>query len=87
MSHLAKRRYTNKVSFECIPKEESKTFISNCFNKSETITNTLLKRSAKIHGGSPTDQSVVYAATCKKCQLMHIGQTGDALNCIFNRNR
>ena len=87
MSHLAKRRYTNKVSFECIPKEESKTFVSNCFNKSETTTNTLLKRSAKIHGGSPTDRSAVYAATCKKCQLMHIGQTGDALNCIFNRNR
>ena len=47
----------------------------------------MLKRSAKIQGGSPTDQSVIYAATCKKCQLMYIGQTGDALNCRFNRHR
>ena len=55
MSHLAKRRYTNKVSPEYIPKKESKTFTSNFFNKSETITNTLSKRSAKIQSGSPTD--------------------------------
>ena len=50
-------------------------------------TNTLSKRSAKIQGGFPTDQSVIYAATCKKCQLMYVGQTGDALNCRFNRHR
>ena len=87
MSHLAKRWHTNKVTPENIPINESKTFICNCFNKSETITNTLLKRSAKIQGGSPNDQSVIYAATCKKCQLMYVGQTGDALNCRFNRHR
>ena len=87
MSHLAKHRYTNKVSPEYIPKKESKISISNCFNKSETITNTLRKRSAKIQGGSPTDQSVIYAETCKKCQLMYIGQTGDALYCRLNRHR
>ena len=40
MSHLAKSRYTSKVTPENIPKRESKTFIINCFNKSETITNT-----------------------------------------------
>ena len=62
MSHLAKLRYTNKVTSENIPIKESKTFISNCFNKSETIINTLLKRSAKIQRGSPTDRSVIYAA-------------------------
>ena len=82
MSHLAKSRYTRKVTPENIPKRESKTFISNCFNKSETITNT-----SKIQGGSPTDRSVIYAATCKKCQLMYIGQTGDAHYCRFNRHR
>ena len=86
MSHLAKSRYTSKVTPENIPKRESETFIRNCFNKSETITNTLPKRSAKIQGGSPTDRSVIYAATCKKCQLMYIGQTGDAINCRFNRH-
>ena len=62
MSHLAKLRYTNNVTPENIPIKESKTFISNCFNKSETITNTLLKRSAKIQHGFPTDRSVIYAA-------------------------
>ena len=41
--HLAKRRYISKVTSENITKKESKTFISNCFNKSETVTNTLLK--------------------------------------------
>ena len=87
MSHLAKRRYANKVSQEYISKKESKTFISNCFNTSETITNILLKRSAKIQGGSPTDRSVIYVATCKKCQLMYTGQTGDDLNCRFKRHR
>ena len=55
MLYLAKSRYTNKVTPENIPKKELKTFISNCFNTSETISNTLLKRSAKIQGGSPTD--------------------------------
>ena len=44
MSHLGKHRYTNKVTPENIPIKESITFISNCFNKSETITNTLSKR-------------------------------------------
>ena len=48
---------------------------------------TLSKRSAKIQGGSHTDQSVIYAATCKKYQLMYVLQTGDALNCRFNRHR
>ena len=86
MSHLARPRYTNKVTPKKIPIKESKTFISNCFNKSETITNTLSKRSAKIQGGSPTDQSVIYAATCKKCQLMYVAQTGDPLDCRFNRH-
>ena len=55
MSHLAKSRYTNKVTSENKPKKESKTSICNCFNKSETITNTLSKRSAKIQGGFPPD--------------------------------
>ena len=82
MFHLAKLRYTNKVRPEYIPNKESKTFISNYFNKSETITNTL-KRPAKIQGGFPTDRSATY----KKCQLMYIRQTGDALNCRFNRHR
>ena len=34
-------RYTKKVSPENIPIMESKTFIRNCVNKSETITNTV----------------------------------------------
>ena len=86
MPYLAKRRYTNKVIPENIPIKESKTFISS-FNKSETINNAFSKRSAKIQGGSLTDRSVRYAATCKKCQLRYVGQTGDALNCRFNRHR
>ena len=72
MSHLATRRYTNNVIPENVPITESKTFISNCFNKSETITNILSKRSAKIQGGSLTHRSVIYAATYKKCQLMYV---------------
>ena len=76
MSHLAKHRYTNNFTPQNIPMKESKTFISNCFNKSETITNTLSKRSAKIQGGSPTDQSVIYDT-----------QRGNPLNCRFNRHR
>ena len=87
MSHLAKCRFTNKVTPENIPIKESKTFIDNCFNKSGKITNTLSKRSAKIQGGSTTDQSIIYAATCKKYQLMYVGQTRYACNCRFNRHR
>ena len=86
MSHLAKCRFTNKVTPENKPIKESKTLIGNCFNKSGNITNTLLKRSAKIRVGSTTDQSVIYAATCKKCQLMYVGQTRYACNCRFNRH-
>ena len=52
---IINHRYTKKVSPENIPRKESKTFICNCVNKSETITNTLSKISAKIQGGSPTD--------------------------------
>ena len=44
------------------------------------------KGSAIIQGGSPTDGSVIYAATCKKYQLMYVGQTGDALSYRFNRH-
>ena len=55
---IINHRYTKKVSPENIPKKESKTFISNCVNKSETITNTLSKI-AKIQGGSPTDRNII----------------------------
>ena len=66
---IINHRYTKKVSPENIHKKESKTFISNCVNKSETITNTLSKISAKIQGGSPTDRNII----------------GDAVNRRFNR--
>ena len=66
---IINHRYTKKVSPENIPKKESKTLISNCVNKSETITNTLSKISAKIQGGSPTDRNII----------------GDAVNRRFNR--
>lgn len=65
MSHLAKSRYTNKFIPENIPQKESESFIGNCFNKSETINNTLSKRSAKIQGGYHTDQSVIYTVKYK----------------------
>ena len=83
MSHLARPRYTNKVTPKNIPIKESKTFISNCFNKSETIVEKISKNPRWF----PTNRSAIYAATCTKCQLMYVGQTGDALNCRFNRHR
>ena len=70
-----------------MPEKKSTSFTGSCFNKSETITNTSSKRSAKLQGGSPTDWSVVYAVTCKKCQLMYAGPIRDALNCRFNIHR
>ena len=55
-------------------------------NKTNTVTNLKSNRSAKVHGGSPLDKGVVYAAECTKCNLIYVGQTGDSLSNPFNRH-
>ena len=56
-------------------------------NISKTITNPQNQRSSSIPAGSATDTNVIYAAKCKKHQLLYIGMTGGALNTRFSGHR
>ena len=59
---------------QIIAKTRSK--IEANINRSGTIHNNKNGRSANIPIGSATDSNVIYAAKCKKHQLMYVGMTG-----------
>ena len=54
----------------------------------ETITNPQKNITIEIKdGGTCRSKNVIYAAICKKCDLIYIGQTGDPLNERFSKHR
>ena len=55
---------------------------------SETVTNQQRNITIKINdGGNCRTRNVVYAAICKKCDLIYIGQTGEELRERFSNHR
>ena len=70
---------------QIITKTRSK--IDANINRSGTIYNNKNGRSANIPIGSATDSNVIYAAKCKKHQLMYVGMTGGQLNTRFSLHR
>ena len=54
----------------------------------ETITNPKKNITIEIKdGGTCRSKNVIYAAICKKCDLIYIGQTGDPLNERFSKHQ
>ena len=56
-------------------------------NTSGIIVNPQNQRSFKIPKSSATDSNVIYAAKCKKHQLLYVGMTGGALSTRFTGHR
>ena len=54
----------------------------------ETITNPQKNITIEIKdGGTCRSKNVIYAAICKKSDLIYIGKTGDPLNERFSKHR
>ena len=66
---------------------KNRTALQQCMSQSNTITNSKNGISARIEGGSATDSNVIYAARCKRCSLIYVGQTKQQLNKRFNLHR
>ena len=67
--------------------EKNGTFIQSQISTARTITNEKSGRSAQTSGGNAKDKNTIYAAKCKNCQLIYIGQTSRQLNERFNIHR
>ena len=65
----------------------SKSLIANCMNITGKITNKKLDISCNIPKGKPSSTNVVYAAECKKCELLYVGSTEGLLSTRFNGHR
>ena len=66
---------------------KTKSMIDNNMNTSSIITNPQNQRSSTIPTGSPADTNIIYAAKCKKHQLIYIGMTGGVLSTRFTGHR
>ena len=65
-----------------------KCSICHLINGTETITNSKTGRSCEITaGGTCRTKDVVYAARCKRCDLLYIGETGNELRTRFCDHR
>ena len=51
------------------------------------IINSKTNRSIPVVGGSCLSKDVVYAARCKKCDLIYVGHTGEAIKTRFSKHR
>ena len=69
-----------------LPKR-TRSLIDQNINKTGFIQNPQNQRTARIPRGSATDSNVIYAAKCKRHQLLYIGMTGGALNTRFSGHR
>ena len=56
-------------------------------SQSTKIVNTKTNRSVPVVGGNCQSRDVVYAARCKKCDLLYIGHTGEAIKTRFSKHR
>ena len=61
--------------------------IDSNMNTCGLICNPKTGRSANIPIGSATDSNVIYAAKCKKHQVLYVGTTGGQLNTRFSGHR
>ncbi len=61
--------------------------IEKNMNTTGLITNPQNQRKSKIPIGKATDSNVIYAAKCKKHQLLYVGMTGGSLNTRFSGHR
>ena len=51
------------------------------------VTNSKTGRSIPVVGGNCTSKDLIYAASCKRCKMIYIGQTGEELKSRFNKHR
>ena len=51
------------------------------------LTNNKTSTTVKTAGGNATSRNVVYAARCRRCDLIYVGYTTQALNERFNTHR
>ena len=51
------------------------------------VINSKTNRSIPVVGGSCLSKDVVYAARCKKCDLLYVGHTGEAIKTRFSKHR
>ena len=54
---------------------------------STKLTNEKENVTIKTSGGNTCDRNVIYAAKCKKCQMIYVGHTTQPLNERFNHHR
>ena len=66
---------------------KTKSMIDSNMNTFGSICNPKTGRSANIPIGSATDSNVIYAAKCKKHQVLYVGTTGGQLNTRFSGHR
>ena len=77
----------HKVKKDPPIRRSTKSYIDNQMNDSGTILNIISGRSCKIAGGSANTKGCIYAAECKKHNLLYVGETGGPLNVRFNGHR
>ena len=66
-----------------------KTSCKTCELISSTteVTNNETDRSVPVAGGNCLTKDIVYAARCKICSKIYVGQTGEELKSRFNKHR
>ena len=74
-------------SHQPTPVLKNRTTLQKCMRNPATLTNPKNGNTAAIIGGSATERNVIYAARCKKCDLLYVGQTKLQLNQRFNIHR
>ena len=67
--------------------KKSSSMLQKNMATSTSLTNEKEDVSVKTAGGNTSDRNVIYAAKCKKCQLIYVGYTTQPLNERFNIHR
>ena len=84
---IIRANHWGKKKKEQTTTKRTRSKIDANMNRSGTIHNQLSGRSANIPIGSATDSNVIYAAKCKRHQLLYVGMTGGQLNNRFSGHR
>ena len=63
------------------------TLLQSQMSSKTVLNNKLSGVTVQTAGGSATDKNVVYAAECKRCGQIYVGQTSRQLNIRFNEHR
>lgn len=59
----------------------------NLISSKTEVTNIKTGRSIPVVGGNCLSKDLIYAACCRKCEMIYIGQTGKELNSRFSKHR